>query len=119
MQARFELMVVASPGHDAALDLWNEASGDIYATRDLYVRVTATRVMLSQSAERRVEAYALSGVYDPYEAAFGDTVQAWRKRIIAMARYLDEMHRCVVQPLTFYNVELVDVRDGEGDSETV
>lgn len=118
MQARFELTVTANGGHSEALDMWNEAAGDAYATRDLYVRVVATRVLLSQSVERRLEAYVLTGVYDPYEASFGDTVQAWRKRVIAMARYLDELRRCVVQPLTFHNVELVDVAaESDGESE--
>ena len=112
MQTRFELMVVAGPGHDSALDLWNEASGDIHATRNLYVQVTATRVMVSENVERRIEGYVLSGVYDPRACSF-DTLQDWRRRVIAMARYLDEMHCCVLQTLTFHNVELVDVRDDE------
>jgi hypothetical protein len=117
MQARFELTIEANSGHDEALDLWNEASGDLHATRDLYVQASATRVMLSRSVERRDEAYVLSGVYDPREAARHDSVQDWRRRVVAMARYLDETHRCVVQPLTFHNVELVDVH--EDDSETL
>lgn len=109
MQPRFEL-TLDFDSIPEALDAWNAAAGSLYATRDRYVRVTATAAWISLSVEERSQVVVLRGVYDSTcSRAVGDSAAAWRTRVVAMARYLDEVEHALVAEPVFHDVELVDV----------